>query len=163
MFAQVSFTALLALPLLATAGLIPSGLIPSGILPTGIIPAGVIPTGIIPTGIIPTLPTGIIPPGIIPTGVIPSGGGEGAACTTGSAQCCESTQSPTDLSAPVSTLLGLLGVVAGQLTGNVGVSCTPITVIGLGSTQCSNQVVCCDGNNFNGLVSLGCTPLGAGL
>ncbi|SJL18341.1 uncharacterized protein ARMOST_21928 [Armillaria ostoyae] len=158
MFAQVSFTALLALPLLATAGLIPSGLIPSGILPTGIIPAGVIPTGIIPT-----LPTGIIPPGIIPTGVIPSGGGEGAACTTGSAQCCESTQSSTDLSAPVSTLLGLLGVVAGQLTGNVGVSCSPITVIGLGSTQCSNQVVCCDGNNFNGLVSLGCTPLNVGL
>ncbi|KAK0432513.1 fungal hydrophobin-domain-containing protein [Armillaria borealis] len=158
MFAQISFTALLALPLLAlpllaTAGLIPSGLIPSGILPTGIIPAGVIPTGIIPTGIIPTLPTGIIP----------SGGGEGAACATGSAQCCESTQSPTDLTAPVSTLLGLLGVVAGQLTGNVGVSCSPITVIGLGSTQCSNQVVCCDSNNFNGLVSLGCTPLGAGL
>ncbi|KAK0432512.1 fungal hydrophobin-domain-containing protein [Armillaria borealis] len=158
MFVQISFTALLALPLLATAGLIPSGLIPSGLIPTGIIPAGVIPTGIIPTGIIPTLPTGVIP-----TGVIPSGGGEGAACATGSAQCCDSTQSPTDLSAPVSTLLGLLGVVAGQLTGNVGVSCSPITVIGLGSTQCSNQVVCCDSNNFNGLVSLGCTPLNVGL
>ena len=65
MFAQISFTALLALPLLATADLIPSGLIPSGILPTGIIPAG----------------------------VIPSGGGDGATCATGSAQCCESTQS----------------------------------------------------------------------
>ncbi|PBK61825.1 hydrophobin-domain-containing protein [Armillaria solidipes] len=171
MFAQISFTALLALPLLATAGLIPSGLIPSGILPTGILPAGAVPTGIIPTGIIPTLPTGIIPtlptgiipPGIIPTGVIPSGGGEGAACATGSAQCCDSTQSPTDLTAPVSTLLGTLGVVVGQLTGSVGVSCTPITVIGLGSTQCSNQVVCCDSNNYNGLVSLGCTPLSAGL
>ncbi|SJL14487.1 related to Fruiting body protein SC1 [Armillaria ostoyae] len=140
MFAQISFTALLALPLLATADLIPSGLIPSGILPTGIIPAGVIPAGI-----------------------IPSGGGDGATCATGSAQCCESTQSPTDLTAPVSTLLGLLGVVVGQLTGNVGVSCTPITVLGLGGTQCSNQVVCCDGNNFNGLVSLGCTPLNVGL
>ncbi len=70
MFAQISFSALLALPLLATAGLIPSGLIPSGILPTGLIPAG-----------------------IIPAGIIPSGGGEGAACATGSAQCCGSTQS----------------------------------------------------------------------
>ncbi|KAK0215344.1 fungal hydrophobin-domain-containing protein [Armillaria nabsnona] len=171
MFAQISFTSLLALPLLATAGLIPSGLIPSGILPAGAIPGGVVPAGVIPTGIIPTLPTGslptlptgIIPTGIIPTGVIPSGGGEGVACATGSVQCCDSTQSPTDLTAPVSSLLGLLGVVAGQLTGNVGVSCSPITVIGLGGTQCSNQVVCCDSNNFNGLVSLGCTPLSVGL
>ncbi|PBK84066.1 fungal hydrophobin [Armillaria gallica] len=135
MFAHISFTSLLALPLLVTAGLIPSGI----------------------------LPTGLIPAGLIPAGIIPSGGGEGAACATGSAQCCGSTQSPTDLSAPVSTLLGLLGVVAGQLTGNVGVSCSPITVIGLGSNQCSDQVVCCDGNNFNGLVSLGCTPLNVGL
>ncbi|PBK84078.1 fungal hydrophobin [Armillaria gallica] len=143
MFAYISFTALLALPLHATAGIIPSGLIPSGIVPT--------------------LPTGIIPPGIIPGGVIPSGGGDGVACATGSVQCCDSTQSPTDLSAPVSSLLGLLGIVVGQLTGNVGVSCNPITVIGLGGTQCNNQVVCCDDNNFNGLVSLGCTPLNAGL
>ncbi|PBK86717.1 hypothetical protein ARMGADRAFT_939952, partial [Armillaria gallica] len=66
-------------------------------------------------------------------------------------------------SAPVSSLLGLLGVAVGQLTGNVGVSCTPITVVGLGGTQCSDQVVCCDDNNFNGLVSLGCTPLNIGL
>ncbi len=29
-----------------------------------------------------------------------------------------------------------------------GVSCSPITVVGLGGTQCSNQVVCCDDNNF---------------
>ncbi|KAK0224901.1 hydrophobin [Armillaria nabsnona] len=116
MFAHISFTALLALPLLATAATI-----------------------------------------------IPSGGGAGAACATGSAQCCGSTQSPTDLSAPVSSLLGLLGVAVGQLTGNVGVSCSPITVVGLGGTQCSNQVVCCDDNNFNGLVSLGCTPLNIGL
>ncbi|SJL08111.1 related to Fruiting body protein SC1 [Armillaria ostoyae] len=145
MFAHISFTALLALPFLATATVLPRG-----ILPTGIIPAGIIPTGIIPAG-------------IIPSGIIPSGGGEGAACATGSAQCCDTTQSPTDLSAPVSSLLGLLGVVAGQLTGNVGVSCSPITVVGLGGTQCSNQVVCCDDNNFNGLVSLGCTPLNIGL
>ncbi|KAK0434414.1 hydrophobin [Armillaria borealis] len=116
MFARISFTALLALPLLATAT------------------------------------------------VLPRGGGDGAACTaTGTVQCCASTQSPTDLSAPVSTLLGLLGVVVGQLTGNVGVSCSPITVIGVGGTQCNNQVVCCNNNNFNGLVSLGCTPINVGL
>ncbi len=91
MFARISVTALLALPLLATAT------------------------------------------------VLPRGGGDGAACTaTGTAQCCDTTQSvslssschyimqkltviiqPTDLTAPVSTLLGLFGVVVGQLTGNV--------------------------------------------
>ncbi|PBK61822.1 fungal hydrophobin [Armillaria solidipes] len=117
MFAHISFTALLALPLLATA-----------------------------------------------TTIIPRGGGDGAACTaTGTAQCCDSTQSPTDLTAPVVSLLGSLGVVVSQLTGNVGLSCTPITVIGVGGTQCSNQVVCCNDNNFNGVVSLGCTPLNIGL
>ncbi len=67
MFAQISFTSLLALPLLATAGLIPSGVIPSGIIPT-------------------------LLTGIIPSGVIPSGGGEGVACATSSVQCCGSTQ-----------------------------------------------------------------------
>ncbi|KAK0191772.1 hydrophobin [Armillaria mellea] len=99
-----------------------------------------------------------------PAPVASASGGDGAACTaTGTAQCCASTQSSTDLSAPVTTLLGLLGVVVGQLTGNVGLSCSPITVIGVGGTQCNNQVVCCDNNNFNGLVSLGCTPLNIGL
>ncbi|KAK0443345.1 hydrophobin [Desarmillaria tabescens] len=116
MFARISFTALLVLPLLATAT------------------------------------------------ILPRGGGDGAACTaTGTAQCCDSTQSPTDLSAPVVSLLDSLGVVVSQLTGNVGLSCTPITVISVGGTQCNNQVVCCNDNNFNGVVSLGCTPLNVGL
>ncbi|PBK84057.1 Sc3 protein [Armillaria gallica] len=118
MFSRIPFTALLALPLLATA-----------------------------------------------IHVLPRGGGEGVACATGTVQCCDDTQSPTELTAPVSTLLGTLGVVIGQLTGNVGVSCVPITVIGVGGTQCSssNEVDCCSDNNYNGLVSLGCSPLDIGL
>ncbi|SJL14482.1 related to Fruiting body protein SC1 [Armillaria ostoyae] len=115
MFARISLTALLALPLLATAS------------------------------------------------ILPRGGGEGVACATGTVQCCDDTQSPTDLTAPVSTLLGTLGVVVGQLTGNVGVSCVPVTVIGVGGTPCSSEVDCCNDNKFNGLVSLGCTPLGIDL
>ncbi|KAK0442718.1 hydrophobin 2 [Desarmillaria tabescens] len=89
---------------------------------------------------------------------------DGAACSaTGNAQCCDSTQSPTDLDSGVQTLLGLLGVVIGDLTGDVGVTCTPITVLGVGGTECNNQVVCCDDSNFNGLVALGCTPFNIGL
>ncbi|SJL14496.1 related to Hydrophobin-3 [Armillaria ostoyae] len=89
---------------------------------------------------------------------------DGAACSaTGTAQCCESTQSPTNLSTPASALLGLLGVVIGDLTADVGLTCTPITVLGVGGTQCNNQVVCCNNNNFNGAVALGCTPINIGL
>ncbi|KAK0224893.1 hydrophobin-251, partial [Armillaria nabsnona] len=94
--------------------------------------------------------------------VLPRGGGDGAACSaTGTAQCCGSTES---VSFPgVATLLGLIGVVVSDLTANVGVTCSPISVIGVGGTSCSSQAVCCEGNHFNGLVALGCTPLNVGL
>ncbi|KAK0442705.1 hydrophobin 2 [Desarmillaria tabescens] len=87
---------------------------------------------------------------------------DGAACSaTGTAQCCATTQSPT--STIVQTLLGLLGIPIGSVTANVGLTCSPITVLGIGGTQCNNQVVCCDNNNFNGLVALGCTSINIGL
>ncbi|KAK0493639.1 hydrophobin 2 [Armillaria luteobubalina] len=89
---------------------------------------------------------------------------DGAACSaTGTAQCCSSTQSPGNLSGPVQALLGLLGVALGSLTADIGLTCTPITVLGIGSTQCNNQVVCCDNNSFNGVVALGCTPINIGV
>ncbi|KAK0186257.1 fungal hydrophobin-domain-containing protein [Armillaria mellea] len=92
------------------------------------------------------------------------GGGGGAACSaTGTAQCCDSTESPSDLSPSVATLLGSLGVVVSDLTADVGVTCSPISVIGVGGTSCSSQTVCCDDNHFNGLVALGCTPINVGL
>ncbi|PBK86708.1 hydrophobin-domain-containing protein [Armillaria gallica] len=99
--------------------------------------------------------------------VLPRGGGDGAACSaTGTAQCCGSTESASDVSPGVATLLGLLGVVVSDLTANCfysGVTCSPISVIGVGGTSCSSQAVCCEGNHFNGLVALGCTPLNVGL
>ncbi|KAK0186256.1 fungal hydrophobin-domain-containing protein [Armillaria mellea] len=96
--------------------------------------------------------------------VLPRGGTDGAACSaTGTAQCCSSTESASDVSPGVATLFGLLGVVVSDLTANVGVTCSPISVIGVGGTSCSSQAVCCDNNNFNGLVALGCTPLNVGL
>ncbi|KAK0212032.1 hydrophobin 2 [Armillaria fumosa] len=93
------------------------------------------------------------------TAIVPR---DGAACSaTGTAQCCSSTQSPT--SNIVQSLLGLLGIPIGSVTANVGLTCSPITVLGVGGTQCSNQVVCCDNNNFNGIIALGCTPINVGL
>ncbi|KAF8194688.1 hydrophobin-263 [Pholiota molesta] len=79
-------------------------------------------------------------------------------CNTGSLQCCSSVQSAT-AGGLVSILLGLLGVVVGDLTGQVGVTCSPITVIGASGTSCSEQPVCCTGNTFNGVIATGCTPV----
>ncbi|KAK0476856.1 hydrophobin-251 [Armillaria novae-zelandiae] len=81
----------------------------------------------------------------------------GGKCNTGSAQCCKSVQDPK--SSAAQNALGLLGIPIGAVTANVGLTCDPITVIGLGTTSCVNQPVCCENNNFNGVVALGCTPL----
>jgi hypothetical protein len=51
-------------------------------------------------------------------------------CSTGSIQCCESVQSAS--SPGVATLLGLLGIVLQDVTAEVGLTCSPITVIGAG-------------------------------
>ncbi|KAF9555388.1 hydrophobin-domain-containing protein [Agrocybe pediades] len=41
-----------------------------------------------------------------------------------------------------------------------GLSCNPITAIGVGSGgQCSSQPVCCTGNHMGGLVVVGCSPV----
>ncbi|PFH47024.1 hypothetical protein AMATHDRAFT_153138 [Amanita thiersii Skay4041] len=82
-------------------------------------------------------------------------------CSTGSLQCCNSVQDSLDLS--LTSLLGLLGVVVGDLTGLVGVTCSPITVVGTGTSSCSAQTVCCTNTSFNGLVALGCTPININL
>ncbi|PBK61811.1 fungal hydrophobin [Armillaria solidipes] len=86
---------------------------------------------------------------------------DGAACATGTTQCCDSVQSPT--SSIVQLLVGLLGIPIGSVTADVGLTCSPITVLGVGGTECNNQVVCCNNNNFNGVVALGCTPINVGL
>jgi len=64
----------------------------------------------------------------------------------------------TDL---VSQLLGLLGVQAliGEL---VGINCSPITVIGLGGTKCTQETLCCTGNSYVSIEYLSC-PLLLGL
>nr|CAD12833.1 hydrophobin 2 [Pleurotus sp. 'Florida'] len=82
-------------------------------------------------------------------------------CSTGSLQCCSSVQKATDPLA--SLLIGLLGIVLGPLDLLVGVTCSPITVIGVGGTSCTQQTVCCTGNSFNGLIAIGCSPINISL
>ena len=51
-------------------------------------------------------------------------------------------------SASGNLLLGLLGIVLGDITGLIGLNCSPLTVIGVGSgNACSANAVCCTNNN----------------
>ncbi|KAG7445472.1 fungal hydrophobin, partial [Guyanagaster necrorhizus] len=85
--------------------------------------------------------------------------------STGTIQCCNSVESISCLpsSNAVQTLLGLLGILVGDITANVSVTCSPISIIGVGGNSCSAQTACCENNSFNGVISLGCTPINIGL
>ncbi|KAF6749982.1 fungal hydrophobin [Ephemerocybe angulata] len=82
-------------------------------------------------------------------------------CNTGPIQCCNSLQAAN--TPAVSTLLGLLGIVVQPITALVGLTCSPISIIGLPGNSCSAQPVCCTNNSFNGLVAIGCTPVNINL
>jgi hypothetical protein len=82
-------------------------------------------------------------------------------CNTGPVQCCNSV---TTASNPVASLLiGLLGIlgVGGDVV--VGLTCSPLSVIGIGGNSCSSQPVCCENNNFNGAIAIGCSPINLNL
>ncbi len=58
------------------------------------------------------------------------------------------TMNVAQASAPgLSTILGLLGIVVQDLTTDVGLDCSPITVIGAGEGSCSANAVCCQDNS----------------
>ncbi|KAF8198089.1 hydrophobin [Pholiota molesta] len=87
-------------------------------------------------------------------------------CNTGKVQCSYQLhrQLPRVLRHPGFTqILALVGVNAQGFTGQAGLTCSPITVIGASSgSQCTTQPVCCENNNFNGVAALGCTPINLG-
>ena len=84
-----------------------------------------------------------------------------------------------------SGLLGLLGINVEDVTALVGVTCSPISVIGIGSAGCAASPVCCTNNSFSksklqplwchwhilimllvtsdGVVAIGCTPININL
>ncbi|KAI9063617.1 hydrophobin-251 [Trametes sanguinea] len=78
-------------------------------------------------------------------------------CNTGSMQCCNSVHDTKENA--VSTLLGLLGLDANSLTGQVGLQCSGISAVGAGQSNCQATPVCCENNNVGGLVSIGCVPI----
>ncbi|KAG5721505.1 hypothetical protein E4T56_gene13124 [Termitomyces sp. T112] len=85
--------------------------------------------------------------------VLPRTNGQGQ-CNTGEMQCCNKVAQGGD--GAVTTLAGVLDIIV-PLTDVVGLGCS--SVLPLGSTQCSQQTICCQNNNFNGVIVLGCTPV----
>ncbi|OSD02173.1 fungal hydrophobin [Trametes coccinea BRFM310] len=88
------------------------------------------------------------------------GGGSGSSsgsCSTGTLQCCDSTLNAN--SPAGEKLLGLLGIVLQDVNVVLGLSCSSINVVGVGSSSgCSAQTVCCE-DTSNSLVSIGCLPV----
>nr|AAY97884.1 hydrophobin 1 [Phlebiopsis gigantea]ACM89291.1 hydrophobin [Phlebiopsis gigantea] len=83
---------------------------------------------------------------------------QSGSCDTGSLQCCDSTITSTSASSNI--LLGLLGVVVGDLTGLVGLNCSPLSIIGIGSgNACTASPVCCSNTQVGGLIGVGCIPI----
>ncbi|KAI8868374.1 fungal hydrophobin, partial [Ramicandelaber brevisporus] len=74
------------------------------------------------------------------------------ACNEGIPYCCQTVGRAS--SPAVSSLLGLLGIVVSGDT-SVGLSCRPLSI----NDQCESAPACCTGNNFSGLVTIGCTSV----
>ncbi|KAK1222734.1 hypothetical protein PQX77_014407 [Marasmius sp. AFHP31] len=79
----------------------------------------------------------------------PTGLSARADCNTGPIQCCQTVTTAKD--PVVSPILALLGIVLQDLNVGVGLTCSPITVIGGGNGGCSANPVCCSDNSHGNL------------
>ncbi|CAA7269406.1 unnamed protein product [Cyclocybe aegerita] len=83
-------------------------------------------------------------------------------CNTGPVQCCGATYAPGNYD--VTKIASLVGVAVSDVSGTVGLGCSPITVIGAGSgAACHTSPVCCEKNFQNQLVGVNCSPITAQL
>ncbi|KAI0717366.1 fungal hydrophobin-domain-containing protein [Cerioporus squamosus] len=113
-----------------------------------------------PGGAPPTKTTTVTSPAKTTTITVTAPGSSptGGTCSTGPIQCCNQVGKATD--SVFGVLLGLLGIVIDGLDVVLGLDCSPITVIGVGSGgSCNANVVCCQNNNVGGLISIGCIPI----
>ncbi|KXN91340.1 Hydrophobin-3, partial [Leucoagaricus sp. SymC.cos] len=82
-------------------------------------------------------------------------------CGTGNLQCCNALERSDG--SLVGILLGLLGVVLQGVEALVGITCSPIDILGIGQNSCHTQPVCCQNNNFSGIIAIGCVPININL
>nr|ADX07291.1 putative hydrophobin 2 [Flammulina velutipes] len=72
-------------------------------------------------------------------------------CNVGDLQCCNTITKGKDPAA--AGILALLGVVLQDVNVDVGLTCSPITVIGGGGGSCNANPVCCENNSLVKIVS----------
>ncbi|KAG0703557.1 hydrophobin, partial [Suillus ampliporus] len=78
-------------------------------------------------------------------------------CQTGKIQCCESSSSVRDKYNAAHKIIDLVPIDV-DVTGEVGLNCSLVAVIGTGSDCAANQEPLCSSNNkWNGLVNVGCS------
>ncbi|KAH9940186.1 fungal hydrophobin [Epithele typhae] len=93
----------------------------------------------------------------------PTPGGSGgtipaSSCSTGPVQCCQTSGSASDPA--ISTVLAGLGIVVQDVNALVGLTCSAVSVVGVGSgATCDASALCCSENSFGGLASIGCVPV----
>ncbi|KAJ7572548.1 hydrophobin 2 [Mycena floridula] len=78
-------------------------------------------------------------------------------CPTSGAQCCSTVENAS--SPGVDTILKSIGVDVSSITAQVGLGCSPITVVGINNGDCSTTAVYCEDNSHSSLISLGCIPI----
>ncbi|KAI0738059.1 fungal hydrophobin-domain-containing protein [Daedaleopsis nitida] len=83
-----------------------------------------------------------------------------SSCSTGTALCCKEVYPDAD-DPPASPMLSALAEILVQdINPAIGVTCTPITGVGVGgSAGCSAKTVCCENNSFGGVIAVGCLPV----
>ncbi|PPQ73658.1 hypothetical protein CVT24_007634 [Panaeolus cyanescens] len=76
-------------------------------------------------------------------------------CNTGNLTCCSEIQDVGSYDADI--IAALVGVSVDDVTGQLGLQCNPITVIGVGTGgNCASTPVCCEQNFQNQLIGLNC-------
>ncbi|KAK7054479.1 hypothetical protein VNI00_003677 [Paramarasmius palmivorus] len=86
-----------------------------------------------------------------------TGGKPASQCDVGKLQCCDNFAKAGDPEAK--KIIDLLHIDVQDVNVPVGLTCDPITGIGVSGSSCAAQPVCCENNNFNGVIAVGCTPV----
>ncbi|KAJ2912065.1 hypothetical protein MD484_g8348, partial [Candolleomyces efflorescens] len=101
---------------------------------------------------------------------VPAPGGHGEStsqCNGGAVSCCNQVQQASSINKIQAGLLAIMGVDVNNLTGQVGSNCSPVNVLAGGTggswSDSVGQQVCCQNNYYNGLINVGCSPIGIAL
>ncbi|KAF5375691.1 hypothetical protein D9615_009389 [Tricholomella constricta] len=77
--------------------------------------------------------------------------------------CCPRLYDEQAGSGNAAALLGVLNIPVQGANVPIGLDCTPLSVLAVAGNSCNTQTVCCENNNFKGVVAIGCTPINVNL